>query len=201
VKNKVLVLLLILFVIINADTKSINNKPTTVTNRKVMKSITIVDKKNSFKKFRLGAPLTELSFLRKVRPSHPAHIEGDEIGLQFYGLPKSIFIGDYEIKNSDIYFVFYKKKLFRIRIINQFSGKNGRDLDYFRSMLTALTVKYGSVKSIEPIWSRFNGKYVWKTDKIKVMLRYEYLEYTHLGLEKIRAKELKTDKKIRSADI
>lgn len=200
-KIKVLVLLLIMFVIINADTKSIDNKATVKNNSKNMKSVTIVDKKNSFKNFRLGAPLKELSYLVKVRPSHPAHVAGDEFGLPFYGLTKPILIGDYKIKHSDIYFVFYKKSLFRIRIFNQFSGKNGRDLDYFRSMLTALTVKYGSVKSVEPIWTRFNGKYVWKTDKIKVVLRYESLEYTHLGLEKMRTKELKKDKKIRSADI
>ncbi len=202
VKNKILFLFLILFVIINADTKSINNKKSLrKADAKGLKSITIVDKKNSFKNYRLGAPLKELTFLVKVRPSHPAHIAGDESGLAFYSSPKDIKIGDYKISHSDIYFIFYKERLFRIRIINQFSGKKGRDLDYYRSMLTALTVKYGNVKSTEPIWTRFNGKYTWKTDKIKVILKYESLEYTNLELEKMRENEIKKGKKIRSSDI
>jgi len=160
-----------------------------------------IDKKNSFQKYELGTELKDLPMLVKVRPSNNAHIAWDELNCQFYGLKWSTIIGDFTIPSQYVYFVFYKKKLLRIKLINPFRGTKGRDLAFFSALLAAFTQKYGSTKSTEPILTRYAGKYNWKTGKIRVQLTYASVIYSYLELEKQLRATMKKGKRIKNSDI
>ncbi len=157
--------------------------------------------KNAFKNYVLGSNLKAFTNILKIKPDRGSLVKWDEVKCTFYMPEKSIKIGDFVIPNSNIYLVFYEKKLFRVRILNTFRGYKQRDLAFFSALLAALTQKYGSIKSSEPILTRHSGKYTWKTSTIKVRLIYSHLEYSFTSIERIIRKAVKKGKSIKLSDI
>jgi len=154
----------------------------------------------NFKGFRFGAKLAEFKNIHKVRPA-PVMIDWDENGCEFYGPSADLVIGDFTVSRSDVYLVFYKDQLIRIRLVNGFRSTDDQDFRFFSAMRAALTDKYGKVQSEEPEDTRFDGKYTWKTDKLRIVLTYSVLDYTWLGLERELRNEFKTPSKIKSTDL
>lgn len=154
-----------------------------------------------FKGFRFGAPLKDFFGIVKIRPLSPAHVAGDEENCEFYCPPKDLVFGDFKVRMSDVYLVFYKERLMRIRIFNTFSSRDDVDTRFFTAMRTALTQKYGNAPTKEQILTKFDGIYEWKTEKLRVGLSFTTLEYGWLALEKELAASMKKPSRISSSDI
>jgi len=154
----------------------------------------------NFKGFRFGAQLKTFKNIHKVRPA-PVMIESDENNCEFYGPAADLVIGDFTVSRSDVYLVFYKGQLVRIRLVNGFRSADDQDFRFFSAMRAALTEKYGKVQSEEPENTRFDGKYTWKTDTLRIVLTYSVLDYSWLGLERELRNEFKTPSKIKSTDL
>ena len=155
----------------------------------------------NFKGFRFGAHRKDVYRILKVRPIRAAHVAEDEEGCEFYSPEKDIQIGDFTVRQGDIYLVFWKDRLMRIRIINTFSGMDDVDIKFFSAMRGALTQKYGNAPSKEQIFTRYDGLYEWKTPTLRVNLQYSMLEYGWIELERELAASLKKSTRINSNDI
>jgi hypothetical protein len=155
----------------------------------------------NFKGFRFGANLRDFYQINKVRPLTSSHVAGDEEGCQFYSPASDIQIGDFRIKQADIYLIFYKDRLLRVRIINTLNGRDEPDVKFFTGMRTALTQKYGNAPSKDQIFTKFDGRYEWKTETLRVSLSYSMLEYGWIELEKDLASANKQNTQIKSSDI
>jgi hypothetical protein len=159
------------------------------------------DANASFREYELGQPLDRFPALKPRRPGNASHIKADEDGCEFYGLPEDIEIGNFLISKNDIYFVFYQRRLLRIRIMNSFHGRDDRDLAFFQAMRTALTEKFGNASAKGDILMRYDGEYEWKTEVMRISLQYLFLEYTFLKLEKSLHETIRQQKQIRASDI
>ncbi len=155
----------------------------------------------NFKGFRFGALVKDFYNIQKVRPLTAAHVAWDEEGCEFYSPARDIDIGDFRIKQSDVYLIFWKDRLLRVRIINTFSGREEADLKFFSAMRAALTQKYGNAPSKEQIFTRYDGQYEWKTQTLRVSLNYSSLEYSWAELERELAASFKKSTRINSSDI
>ncbi|MDR2733686.1 MAG: hypothetical protein LBC99_03450 [Spirochaetota bacterium] len=154
----------------------------------------------NFKGFYFGAKLKDFKNILKIRPA-PVMIDWDENGCDFYSPKADIVIGDFTVNRSDIYLVFYKEQLVRIRLVNNFRSVDDQDYRFFNALRTALMDKYGKVQSDEPEGTRFDGRYTWKTDKLRIVLTYSALDYNWLDLERELRSEFKTPSKITSTDL
>ena len=112
--------------------------------------------------YKLGSSLRSFFDIQPMRPMNKSHRGWGEYKCKSYGPKQNLKIGDFTIPNDNVFLIFYKDRLMRIRVINPFSGRTGRNLTFFTSMLAALTQKYGSAKSSVPIYSKYDGKYEWK---------------------------------------
>jgi len=154
----------------------------------------------NFKGFRFGANLNEFKTIRRANPS-PVLIAEDEVSCAHYGPGTGIEIGDFRVPPGDIYLVFYKDRLVRIRILNSFRSGNDQDHRFFTAMRGALSEKYGKAESEEPELTRYDGRYTWKTATLRVVLTYPMLEYTWLDLEREMYQEFKIPSRIKSTDL
>lgn len=151
--------------------------------------------------YKLGTFVRDYYDIKPMRPMNKAHLNWGEYKCKMYGPQHNIRLGDFTIPNDNVHLVFYKDRLMRIRVINPFSGKTGKNLVFFTSMLAALTQKYGPVKSSVPIYSRYDGKYRWQKGKTRITLEYARLEYALVSLEAKLKKAIKKGTKISISDI
>jgi hypothetical protein len=154
----------------------------------------------NFKGFRFGAKLSEFKNIHKVYPG-PVIIESDEIACEFYGPTNDVVIGDFTVSRGNIYLVFYKEQLVRIRLVNNFRSVDDQDYRFFTAMRAALTEKYGKVQSEEPEDTRYDGKYTWKTNTLRIVLTYSVLDYCWLELERDLLKTFRTPSSIKGSDL
>lgn len=151
--------------------------------------------------YKLGALVRDYFDIQPMRPMNKSHRGWGEYKCRTYGPKRSIKIGDFVIPNDNVHLVFYKDRLMRIRVINPFSGRSGRNLAFFTSMLAALTQKYGSVKSSVPIYSKYDGKYEWKKGNVRITLEYSRLVYSSISIEAELKKTIIKGKNISTSDI
>jgi hypothetical protein len=155
----------------------------------------------NFRGFRFGAPLSEFTNIHRVRPNSIL-IENDERTSEFYSPGWDIQIGDFTVCRSDFYLIFYKDRLARIRVVNSFrAGIDDQDYRFFSALRAALTQKYGKVQSSEPEHTRFDGRYTWTTDTLRIVLTYTLLEYAWLDIEREMQREFRTPIRINSTDL
>lgn len=151
--------------------------------------------------FPLGNELRMFYDINKNWPQNKSHMGFAEERCVIYSPKHAVQVGDFLIPADHIYLVFYQDKLMRIRVVNPFTSWQDRNLQFFNSTLAALTQKYGQVKSSEPLYNRYDGKYEWKTAERRVTLTYAILEYGLPSLEAALKKAVEQGKNISPSDL
>ncbi len=156
----------------------------------------------SFQNFYFGAHINEFErYLVRGRPAVGSHVKGEERGCEFFISRTPLDIGGYTIPITDAYFIFYNKKLVRVRIINTFGSYRNEAMNYFKDVLAGLKEKYGDTETVEQIWTRYDGRYIWEKDDLVIDFNFDSLEYTYKPLYEQLIKDVERERTIRSADL
>lgn len=156
----------------------------------------------TFQKYTLGQARKDITAILPSAPLKGSHLMWDEVDCRYFRPAKPLKLGGFTVQPQYVYLIFYQDRLFRMRVMNNVSGKRGADLAYYKSLKQALTSKYGQPRSREKVWNRYDGNYEWKTATgARITLTYVYLQYSHIKTEDEIHRIHKKKKQVTSSDI